>query len=115
MKALVFKNKVVDLALVAFEVAPTMIWVDCSDDVKTGWIYDGSNFSNPETNPTNEELAFDAREQRDFLLYQSDWTQASDSPLTDSQKTSWATYRQSLRDISGQSNFPTTITWPTKP
>ena len=48
-----------------------------------------------------------------------------DSPLTDSQKSSWATYRQSLRDMTETYSTvtltdkghmdETKITWPTKP
>ena len=49
------------------------------------------------------------------LLNLSDWTQMPDSPLDSAAKTSWATYRTALRDISTQSNFPTNITWPTQP
>tara|TARA_R100000781_G_scaffold113964_1_gene83640 strand:+ start:1176 stop:1409 length:234 start_codon:yes stop_codon:yes gene_type:complete len=36
---------------------------------------------------------------RKTLLQESDWTQASDSPLTNAKKTEWATYRQQLRDL----------------
>lgn len=49
------------------------------------------------------------------LLNLSDWTQMPDSPLDSAAKTSWASYRTALRDISTQSNFPTNITWPTPP
>tara|TARA_Y100000385_G_scaffold258402_1_gene286386 strand:- start:328 stop:582 length:255 start_codon:yes stop_codon:yes gene_type:complete len=74
---------------------------------------------------TNEHGLFELRIERDRLLAESDWTQMPDSPLTDSQKTSWATYRQSLRDMTETySTVPLTdkgrmdetkITWPTKP
>lgn len=53
-----------------------------------------------------------AREQRDLLLQQSDWTQVPDAPVN---AASWATYRQALRDVPSQSGFPDNITWPTKP
>ena len=39
------------------------------------------------------------RNKRNELLTQSDWTQVNDSPLSDSKKQEWATYRQSLRDL----------------
>ena len=39
------------------------------------------------------------RNKRNELLKQSDWTQVNDSPLSDSKKQEWATYRQSLRDL----------------
>ena len=52
------------------------------------------------------------RQERDILLTQSDWTQMPDSPLSDSKKQEWATYRQALRDFpsdwvpSDTANFP---------
>jgi len=39
------------------------------------------------------------RRTRSTLLKDSDWTQGSDSPLTDAKKTEWATYRTALRNI----------------
>ena len=54
----------------------------------------------------------DMRDERNSLLAQSDWTQSADSPLSDSKKTEWATYRQALRDFpstwtpSDTANFP---------
>ena len=58
------------------------------------------------------EQATAMRKQRDEKLAESDWTQVADAPVN---KTTWATYRQALRDITTQSGFPWTITWPTKP
>lgn len=63
---------------------------------------------------TTEQKTSDKREYRDMLLKESDWTQFGDSPLSDSKKTEWATYRQSLRDLPAQSGFPD-IDMPTKP
>lgn len=61
--------------------------------------------------------AEERRETRNSLLAESDWTQMPDSPLNDTQKTAWATYRQELRDLSGHSNWPFLLDndWPTKP
>lgn len=56
--------------------------------------------------------AISVRKQRDEKLAECDWTQVADAPVN---KTTWATYRQALRDITAQSGFPWTITWPTKP
>lgn len=61
---------------------------------------------------TDEAVRIVAREQRDLLLQQSDWTQVPDAPVNSA---SWATYRQALRDVPSQSGFPDNITWPTKP
>ncbi len=52
------------------------------------------------------------RLERDLLLSECDWTQGSDVP--DSIKLNWQSYRQSLRDITNQSD-PLNVTWPSKP
>lgn len=54
------------------------------------------------------------RRQRDSVLSGTDWTQHSDVPLTDAQKTAWQAYRQALRDLTKQSNWPN-VKWPEKP
>ena len=53
-----------------------------------------------------------ARAQRNALLAQCDWTQTEDAPVD---KEAWRIYRQALRDISNQPEFPFNITWPDKP
>ena len=67
------------------------------------------------SNKPQSEVEQYVRSVRDELLILSDWTQMPDSPLDSSTKTSWATYRTGLRDISGQTGFPTDFTWPTAP
>ena len=52
------------------------------------------------------------REQRSKLLSGSDWTQIPDNPLSRSERESWATYRQQLRDIPEQAGFPKSVEWP---
>ena len=49
---------------------------------------------------------------RNEMLQECDWTQLSDIPTTT--KELWQPYRQSLRDITSQSN-PFNIVWPDKP
>ena len=56
----------------------------------------------------------EVRSTRNTLLSESDWTQFQDSPITGSLLTDWQTYRQSLRDVTTQSD-PYNIVWPTKP
>ena len=58
------------------------------------------------------ECAASVRRQRTEKLKDCDWTQIADSTAD---KTAWATYRQQLRDITAQSGFPWTITWPDAP
>lgn len=67
--------------------------------------------------PPVDTLTF-LRESRADLLKQSDWTQSADSPLSDSKKAEWASYRQELRDLpSKYSNSDSIgdIVWPTRP
>ena len=58
------------------------------------------------------EQAKSVRTSRTEKLKDSDWTQLADSTAD---KAAWATYRQALRDITGQAGFPWTITWPESP
>jgi hypothetical protein len=51
------------------------------------------------------------RQDRNFRLSKSDWTQLPDSPLNEQQKNLAAAYRQQLRDITEQSD-PFNIVWP---
>ncbi len=51
------------------------------------------------------------RAKRNQLLSDSDWMALSDNTMTPE----WASYRQALRDITSQGEFPYTIEWPTKP
>ena len=100
-----------------FEVHSDLKWVDCDDSVKVNWTYDGSTFADEDTRTTSQKTAAEwdlVRVNRTNLLKESDWTQGADSPLTDSKKAEWVTYRQSLRNIPTQSD-PHNITWPTKP
>jgi hypothetical protein len=54
------------------------------------------------------------RSMRNEYLQQCDWTQLSDSPLSESKKSEWSIYRQALRDVTLQED-PFNIVWPTKP
>ena len=58
------------------------------------------------------EQAKSVREDRNKRLADSDWTQLADAPVDSAV---WATYRQALRDVTAQSSFPWTITWPDAP
>lgn len=62
--------------------------------------------------PTTEQLASEARAQRNALLSASDWTQVADAPVD---QEAWAAYRQALRDITSQDGFPEIINWPVAP
>ena len=57
------------------------------------------------------------RATRNKLLADTDWTQMNDSPLSNEDKTSWATYRQELRDLSDLDAWPNLADddWPVEP
>jgi len=59
------------------------------------------------------QLGSVAREQRNRLLADSDWTQVLDYAKADQQD--WTAYRKALRDVTKQDGFPETIVWPSLP
>ena len=71
----------------------------------------------PVLKDTTPDYEKENRFHRSALLYGSDWTQMPDSPLSESKKTEWATYRQALRDLPTNSNWPNLEDgdWPTEP
>jgi hypothetical protein len=52
------------------------------------------------------------RAARNAKLVASDWTQLADSPAD---VAAWAAYRQALRDVTAQVDFPWGVTWPEQP
>ena len=64
------------------------------------------------------EFMFNLKSLRNSLLLNTDWTQVSDSPLSDEEKSKWATYRQQLRDLpnfySTETNM-SNVVFPEKP
>ena len=52
------------------------------------------------------------RAERNRRLTACDWTQLPDAPVD---RTSWASYRQALRDLPEQVTDPTCVTWPAPP
>ena len=75
-----------------------------------GW--STQSLTQEEQSAKRADQAQTVRNQRTQLLKDCDWTQIADSTAD---KTAWATYRQALRDITGQAGFPWTITWPDAP
>lgn len=63
---------------------------------------------------TDNELLSNIRITRNNLLSESDWTQAEDSPLTETKKTEWKIYRQELRNVTDFETI-TSIVWPKQP
>jgi len=82
--------------------------------VSGDWVlaHEAVNLTDAEVAEATAVLAADAREKRDGLLAATDWAAMPDSPTMSSAMTA---YRTALRNVPAQSNFPTTITWPTAP
>ena len=57
-----------------------------------------------------EYAQLSAKEKRNQLLTDSDWTQLPDTRLTDTERTAWADYREQLRSV----NLLNPV-WPQKP
>ena len=55
------------------------------------------------------------RHMRNILLRESDWTQFTDSPLSESKKNEWKIYRQNLRDLPATESDPENATFPAMP
>jgi hypothetical protein len=55
------------------------------------------------------------RQQRDRLLQQSDWVVIRSYEQAEQVPLEWLEYRQALRDIPQQTEFPSEISWPTMP
>jgi hypothetical protein len=64
--------------------------------------------------PEGDRLAY-LRHVRDLLMGCTDWTQANDSPLSESQRAAWAAYRQALRDLPSVYTGEGPIPWPVAP
>jgi hypothetical protein len=99
-------------------------------DPMTSWSFDGGVASaSPEPprlvsqlvrellarpTPEGDQMAY-LRHVRDVLIGLTDWTQATDSPLSEEQRQAWAAYRQSLRDLPESWSGDGTIPWPQIP
>ena len=63
------------------------------------------------SNLPQQDAERNVREHRDALLSETDYLALSDNTMS----AAMTTYRQALRDITGQAGFPYSVTWPTKP
>ena len=89
-------------------------WVKTKPERPSAYHY----WDNYQWNLDAVDLIAEMRNQRDLKLLRSDWTQFNDSPLSDSNKAAWSTYRAALRNIpSTNADIASVedVTWPTKP
>ena len=106
---------------------PNSEWVlDGEDYSGLNWLDSGTTkpteteINNKITELDNLEVMKLLREERDRLLFETDWRASSDLTLSDA----WKNYRQALRDLPASasptlnSNYDldkSSVTWPTEP
>tara|TARA_R100001591_G_scaffold102296_1_gene109254 strand:- start:143 stop:670 length:528 start_codon:yes stop_codon:yes gene_type:complete len=80
----------------------TFTWVESDDALTQTWTV---------ADKSSDDKAESIRAKRNSLLQDTDHHALSDVAMS----TEMTVYRQELRDIPQQTDFPTTVTWPTKP
>jgi hypothetical protein len=91
-----------------------------SDESIIEGLYEAENYKIIEGEAVQQNISIwnSIRPIRNTMLSESDWTQFPDSPLSDSKKTEWSTYRQQLRDLPSTQSSATSIddvVFPTEP
>jgi hypothetical protein len=109
-----------DVVLEGPQAQPTRYQVGFADGVQQidgKWFtkYSVADMDDEAKAAKDEEQAKSVRTQRTEKLRDCDWTQLDDTPMSNTQKAGWATYRQALRDVPNQAGFPFDIEWPTQP
>lgn len=82
--------------------------------INNGWVqvWKISDASQEEVSERLEAAWSDLRNERNFRLSASDWTQVADAPVD---QAAWASYRQALRDLPANTSDPFEPVWPVKP
>jgi hypothetical protein len=68
----------------------------------------------PLPDSSDDRLGY-AKALRDILLAETDWTQASDAPLSQVQREAWAAWREAVRGVPDADDGSGTIAWPSPP
>ena len=110
-------NRIAEVAVQSFEVAPPLYWVACADDVTTEWTYVDGVFVAPVVPvPT----AADNKATAQGILSSTDWTTIADvgnpqmaNPYLANQA-EFITYRNEIRKVAV---YPTAgdLVWPVVP
>jgi len=85
----------------------TQVWVE--EDMFSGPTKAADEAAH--TEQLHNAAAASARTERDLKLAETDFHGLTDMTMS----TEMTTYRQALRDVPQQDEFPNTITWPTEP
>lgn len=82
--------------------------------MRAGWmLIEGT--APAETEPLQPDFADAIRTERDKLISESDWMVIRAAETGTALPQDWIDYRQSLRDITQQEGFPTSVEWPISP
>jgi hypothetical protein len=92
-------------------ITETIFTIGADEVVET---YATRDMTQEEIDAENKARWIGVRDSRNQKLQETDYTQLADAPLTQGEKSNWATYRQALRDITKQTD-PSNIVWPQKP
>ena len=98
-------------------------WSDSKNKVYANLIILDDQYSKPTKASLENELATmqaaypwnKARQIRDGLLADSDWTSLADTPLSETEQAAWHLYRQELRDIPQTYDDAEDVEWPEAP
>lgn len=83
------------------------------DDLRTwAWNADTRRWV---ASPTELAVANAARAERDARLAACDWVTVRALELEQPVPADWLAYRQALRDVPAQQNFPASVEWPAPP
>lgn len=115
MKAAVQNGIVVDIHDNGYECHPSITWVDCDNNVKHGWTYNGTTFTTNEITFTAEEKLDRLRAKRNSMLGETDWIVTMHTEKGSAIPDVWKTYREELRNITNSATSLDDVTWPEKP
>ncbi len=88
-------------------------WLQNPELADKGWFE--TNIIAPDAVSGEETAAEKVSKIAKTLLAESDWTMLPDVPLVKGERIKWEEYRKALREINLQSEFPSNVTWPSKP
>lgn len=114
MKALVFDNKVVDMAETPFEVHSSMTWMDAPEGCEAGWLLEDGQLVNWDKRTPEQRAADDLeqlRMQRNKKLRKTDHWAMADREMPEAMRA----YRQALRDITSKYSNVNEVVWPEVP
>ena len=63
---------------------------------------------------TQADKAQDIRQERDALISATDYMMMPDYPMSEADRDALRAYRQALRDVPEQPDFPNSVVWPIK-